>query len=89
MLVAFLYDLMLRKESAGKATLANRYRELFSRSGDPAEGNKVIIKLLSSSPEARRVRKKYIEGSAGAGTSACSEELHTDQPGLLKSLGYG
>ena len=30
MLVAFLYDLKIRKESGGKTTLADRYRELFS-----------------------------------------------------------
>lgn len=88
MLVAFLYDLMLRKESAGKATLANRYRDLFSRSGDLAEGNKVIIKLLSSSPAASEFVKKYIEGSQELELQHALEELHTDQPGLLKSLGY-
>ena len=88
MLVAFLYDLMLRKESAGKATLANRYRELFSRSGDLAEGNQVIITLLSSSPAASEFVKKYIEGSQELELQHALEELHTDQPGLLKSLGY-
>ena len=30
MLVAFLYDLMIRKESDGKTTLAHRYRDLFN-----------------------------------------------------------
>ncbi|HEX6046548.1 MAG TPA: hypothetical protein VFZ22_18785 [Pyrinomonadaceae bacterium] len=88
MLVAFLYDLMLRKESGGNATLANRYRELFSRSRDLAEGNEVIIKLLSSSPAAGEFVKKYIEGSQELEFEDALKELHTDKPGLLKSLGY-
>lgn len=88
MLVAFLYDLMLRKESAGKATLANRYRELFTRSADLAEGNDVIIKLLSSSPAASEFVKKYIEGSQELELQHALKELGADKPGLLKSLGY-
>ena len=62
MLVAFLYDLMLRKESGGKATLADRYRELFdSRVTDGANGNEAIIKLLGSTPAQRDFTKEFIE----------------------------
>ena len=51
MLVAFLYDLMVRKESGGKTTLADRYRELFNGGvTDGANGNEAIIRLLGSSP---------------------------------------
>jgi hypothetical protein len=64
MLVAFLYDLALRKESGGKATLADRYRELFSLpTTRQADGNEVIIRLLSSTPATADFAKTYIEGS--------------------------
>ena len=64
MLVAFLYDLLLRKESGGKTTLASRYRELFGGTvADRGEGNEVIIKLLSSTPAATDLARAYISGS--------------------------
>jgi hypothetical protein len=63
MLVAFLYDLVLRKESGGKTTLASRYRELFSPGmANRGDGNDVIIKLLSSTPEAAELATAYISG---------------------------
>jgi hypothetical protein len=63
MLVAFLFDLVLRKESGGKTTLLSRYRELFSPGkADRADGNDVIIGLLSSSPEAADLAASYISG---------------------------
>lgn len=62
MLVAFLYDLMVRKESGGKATLADRYRELFNGGAtDGANGNEAIIRLLGSSPALKDFVKTYIE----------------------------
>ncbi len=62
MLVAFLYDLMLRKESGGKTTLADRYRELFKGGAtDGADGNEAIIKVLGSSPALKEFTKSFIE----------------------------
>lgn len=66
MLVAFVYDLMVRSESSGKATLADRYRGLFNdgvkgRGTAGADGNEAIIKLLSSSPALSDFSKSYIE----------------------------
>ena len=64
MLVAFLYDLTLRKSSDGRTTLADRYRELFKgRAADHAQGNEVIIALLGSSPANSDFAKSYIENS--------------------------
>ena len=64
MLVAFLYDLMLRRESGGKATLADRYRELFNGGvTDGANGNEAIIRVLGSSPALSDFTKSYIEKS--------------------------
>ena len=51
MLVAFLYDLKIRKESGGATTLADRYRELFGgRVAANVSGNEAIIALLDSAP---------------------------------------
>jgi predicted metalloprotease with PDZ domain len=64
MLVAFLYDLKLRKESGGKATLASRYRELFSRPpAANANGNEVIIALLEAAPAMSGFAKEYVAGA--------------------------
>lgn len=62
MLVAFLYDLIVRKESGAKLTLADRYRDLFSRpAAEQEDGNEVIIRLLASSPATDDFTKAYIE----------------------------
>jgi predicted metalloprotease with PDZ domain len=64
MLVAFLYDLAIRKESGGQITLADRYRELFSRAvAANGNGNEVIIALLGSAPAVAPFAKSYIENS--------------------------
>lgn len=63
MLVAFLYDLVLRKQSSGKNTLLGLYRELFSAgAAEGADGNDVIIKMLSSTPETADLAAAYISG---------------------------
>jgi hypothetical protein len=64
MLVAFLYDLKIRKESGGKLTLGDRYRELFGRRvAANANGNKVIIAVLDSAPAMSGFVKQYVENS--------------------------
>lgn len=64
MLVAFLYDLKIRKESGGRSTLFDRYRELFSsRVAANANGNEVIIALLDAAPAMNGFAKSYIEGN--------------------------
>ncbi len=88
MLVAFRFVLLLRKESGGKTTLASRYRELFDRpAADRGNGNEVIIGLLSSSPAAADLAKKYIQGSTELEVEPALKELHADRKSL-KSLGY-
>jgi predicted metalloprotease with PDZ domain len=82
MLVAFLYDLGLRKDSGGKTRLANLYRKLFARAAtQPANGNEVIIQLLSSTPTGADLAKNYIEGQREIDI----KPLLADQK-LLKSL---
>jgi hypothetical protein len=64
MLVAFLYDLLMRKESGGQRTLADSYRDLFnSHLTDGAEGNEAIISLLGSTDVSRYFIKAYVESS--------------------------
>ena len=64
MLVAFLYDLMVRRESGGKTTLAAIYRDLFNGGvTDNADGNEAIIRVLGSSPACRDFVKAYVENS--------------------------
>ena len=64
MLVAFLYDLLVRTESGGKTTLAHKYWELFSRpAADHVSGNEVIIAVLGSSPAVHDFTTAYVENS--------------------------
>src|SRR5215217_5256608 len=62
MLVAFLCDLAIRTASAGKISLADKYRELFGRgAAEHASGNDVIIAALRSSAAVKNLTKSYIE----------------------------
>ncbi|HJT29511.1 MAG TPA: hypothetical protein VJ784_19005 [Pyrinomonadaceae bacterium] len=64
MLVAFLYDLMIRKESGGQRTLADSYRDLFNgRLTDGADGNEAIISVLGSTAVSRSFIKTFVENS--------------------------
>jgi hypothetical protein len=64
MLVAFLYDLKIRKESGGRASLADRYRELFGgRVAANANGNEAIIALLDAAPAMNGFGKLYVENN--------------------------
>lgn len=88
MLVAFLYDLLIREESGGKSTVLDRYRELFDRpAAERANGNDVIIKLLSSTPAAADLVRKYVDGHAPLELESVLKGLRTDKK-RLKALGY-
>jgi hypothetical protein len=64
MLVAFLYDLHIAKQSGGGNRLNDRYRELFrEHASKPADANEAIIQLLSSTVPTAALTKKYVEGS--------------------------
>ena len=64
MLVAFLYDLAVRKESSGKTTLEDRYRELFSAGvAEQEQGNEAIIRVLGSSPAMVEFTRVHIESA--------------------------
>jgi hypothetical protein len=85
MLVAFLYDLAIKRDSGGKMWLGGLYRKLFAQSvTQPANGNDVIIRLLSSTPAGADLAKSYIEGQRELDL----KPLFADQKQLLKSLYY-
>lgn len=85
MLVAFLYDLAIRRDSGGKKRLGSIYPKLIERGAtQPANGNEVIIQLLSSTPAGAELAKSYIEGQRELDLKA----LLADQKQLLKSLYY-
>jgi predicted metalloprotease with PDZ domain len=64
MLVAFLYDLKIRKKSGGGATLADRYRELFGgHVAANANGNDVIIAVLNAGTGMSGFGKLYVENN--------------------------
>ncbi|HYV12519.1 MAG TPA: hypothetical protein VE980_16590, partial [Pyrinomonadaceae bacterium] len=64
MLVAFLYDLLVRKETGGQRSLANSYRDIFIGGlTDGADGNDAIINVLGSTPVSRSFLKAYVENS--------------------------
>ena len=85
MLVAFLYDLAIRRESGGKVRLGSLYKRLFATAAaQPADGNEVIIQLLSSTPAGAELAKSYIEGQRELDL----KPLLADQKQLLKSFYY-
>jgi hypothetical protein len=84
MLVAFLYDVAMRRDSGGKIGLLSLYRKLFAAARDGANGNDVIIQLLSSTPAGADLAKNYIEGQKELELKS----LLADQKQLLKSLYY-
>ncbi len=66
LLVAFLYDLTLRKITANKRTLDDVYRDLFRLYHDvqmPVEGNGAIITALSNPKAMRNFMHSYVESA--------------------------
>ena len=85
MLVAFLYDLAIKRDSDGKMWVGSLYKKLFAQSAtQPASGNEVIIQLLSSTPAGADLAKSYIEGQRELDL----KPLFANQRQLLKSLYY-
>ena len=63
MLVAFLYDLLVRTESAGKTKLSDRYGSLFNiYASKTVDANEAIMSVLGFSPATRELLKSYVEG---------------------------
>lgn len=68
MLVAFLYDLTLQKQTKGRHSLDDVYRELFRlyrNSEARKDGNAAVLAVLNSTGEMQEFTRRHIEG-AGA-----------------------
>lgn len=67
MLVAFLYDLMLRQKTGGKRSLDDVYRQLFRRQRETqvrADGNATVLSALNESADMREFTRRYVEGAS-------------------------
>ena len=62
MLVALLYDLLLRSESGGKSKLSDRYADLFrTYASKTVDANEAIMSLLGFSTATADVLKSYVQ----------------------------
>src|SRR5438270_334275 len=67
MLVAFLYDLALMRETNGRQWLGDVYRELFRRygqGGERADGTRAVIDALAGTTGMRDFVSRYVEGAS-------------------------
>lgn len=68
MLVAFLYDLALMRETGGRSSLEAVYRELFRRYGPGGEraedGNRAVAEALGGMPGMRDFVERYVLGAS-------------------------
>jgi hypothetical protein len=65
LLVAFLYDLALMRQTGGRNSLTDVYRELsrrHSRGNPPADGNRAVAQILGSMGGMRAFVERYVEG---------------------------
>lgn len=67
MLVAFLYDLMLRQKTGGKRSLDDVYRQLFRRHRETearVDGNTAVLSALNEPADMREFTRQYVEGAS-------------------------
>ena len=67
MLVAFLYDLALMRETGGRSSLDAVYRELFrryGRGGERADGNRAVAEVLGGMPGMSDFVGRYVLGDS-------------------------
>jgi predicted metalloprotease with PDZ domain len=67
MLVAFLYDLMLRQKTGGKRSLDDVYRQLFRRHRETearADGNTAVLSALNETADMREFTRRYVESAS-------------------------
>jgi len=91
MLVAFLYDLTVRKVSGCEASLDNVYRQLFAapRTGQ-GSANEIIIRALGSRAELHAFIQNYVEQPAAVDLQPMLDEFGLDgqvasnRPSIIK-----
>lgn len=75
-LVAFLYDLTLRRETGGKSSLEDAYPELLrrhARGGVRVEGNRALVELLGGMSGMSDFVSRYVTGSGEINLSQAIE----------------
>jgi predicted metalloprotease with PDZ domain len=66
MLVAFLCDLALLKESKGKRSVTNVFRRIFEKHRFPSErqdGNAAVLSIMQADAELMPIIQEFIKGS--------------------------
>ena len=66
MLVAFLCDLMILKQSRGKRSINDIFTEIYKKyrlPNESADGNSAILKTLNGYPQLRLIIGNYVEGA--------------------------
>lgn len=68
LLVAFMCDVAMLRESKGKRSIRDVFRTVYQKHRNPAQiqdGNSAITGILKSYPELNSIAQNYIEGKAG------------------------
>ena len=66
MIVAFLCDVALLRQSKGKVSVENVFRQIYNKNRFPnklQDGNTAILNILESYPELQTIAEKYIRGT--------------------------
>ncbi len=66
MIVAFLCDVALLRESRGKKSLSDVFKQIygqFKKPNNPQDGNAAILSILEKHPELQTIIEKYIKGT--------------------------
>ncbi len=66
MLTAFLCDLAILQRSKGKSSVEDLIREIYDRaisSGQPLDGNDVVLAAMQARPELASIIERYVNGS--------------------------
>ncbi|HZT60447.1 MAG TPA: hypothetical protein VFA21_17710 [Pyrinomonadaceae bacterium] len=94
MLVAFLYDLALMRQTNGRQWLGDVYRELFRRygeGGERADGNRAVVEALAGAAGMRDFVSRYVEGASEIALDPLIEPfgLRVEPGGARTHVGVG
>jgi hypothetical protein len=92
LLVAFLYDLTLRRQTGGKSSLDDVFRELFRRhgvGGQSDEGGRAVVRLLGGVPGMSGFTQRHVESAAEINLAAAVEPfgLRVEPGGVRTHVG--
>jgi predicted metalloprotease with PDZ domain len=73
MLVAYLYDLDVRRQTNGKRSIDDLYRALFRQSRTPVagrDGNETVIELMNAAAGGQTLTERFIKGNGAVDLAA-------------------